>query len=108
MHSNIQLPAWAAAKCGDRRRFRGDRKRIMRSDKGKKRKVPNILTCEDNALEELFMSEPCSAADSSSGSSSGSPRSSGDSSGSACSSDSSATDAAELKQILAKCIKKGQ
>ena len=67
-----------------------------------------MLTCEDNALEEMFMSEPCSAADSSSGSSSGPSRSSGDSFSSACSSDSSATAAAELKQILASCVKRGQ
>ena len=93
--------ALAAVKSGDCRRFRGDHKRKTRSDKREKRKLPTILTCDDNALEAMFIAERCYAADSSPGESSSSASTS-----SSSSSDSSATDAAEVKEILAKCVRR--
>ena len=105
--------AWAAAKSGDRRRFQ-TRKRKTRSDKGKKRKVLVVQTCDDsgddNALQEFCMAANAPAADSSSSSSGAS--SSGDvvsissSSSDSSSSGSADTDGSKLQAILAKCVKK--
>ena len=87
--------AWAAAVTRDRRRFRGS-KRKVRSDKGKKRKVRAFLSCDDNALEEMFT--PGAPPDADSSSSSQSSNSSSDS--------SSSEDEAEMARILGKCVKK--
>ena len=88
--------AWAPAVTGDRRRFRGS-KRKVRSDKGKKRNVRAFVSCDDNALEEMFRPGAPPDADSSS-SSSQSSNSSSDS--------SSSEDEAEMARILGKCVKK--
>ena len=45
--------AWAATVSGGCRRLRGSKHKV-RSDKGKKRKVRAFLSCDDNALEEMF------------------------------------------------------
>ena len=88
--------AWAAAVTGDCRRFRGS-KRKVRSDKGKKRKVHAFLSCDDNALEEMFRPGAPPNADSSSSSSQSSSLSSDS---------SSSEDEAEMAHILGKCVKK--
>ena len=105
--------AWAAAKSGDRRRFQ-TRKHKTPSDKGKKRKVLVVQTCDDsgddNALQEFCMAANAPAADSSSSSSgassSGDVVSSSSSSSDSSSAGSADTDGSELQAILAKCVKK--
>ena len=98
---------------GDRRRFQ-TRKRKTRSDKGKKRKVLVVQTCDDsgddNALQEFCMAANAPAADSSSSSSgassSGVVVSISSSSSDSSSSGSADTDGSQLQAILAKCVKK--
>ena len=50
---NTLLRVQLAAGLWDCRRFRGS-KRKVRSHRGKKRKVRAFLSCDDNALEEIF------------------------------------------------------
>ena len=88
--------AWAAAASGDRRHFRGSKYKVC-SNKGKKRKVPAFLSCDDNALEEMFRPGALPDADSSSNSSQSS---------SSSSDLSRYEDEAEMKCILGKCVKK--
>ena len=70
------------------------RQHKVRSDKGKKHKVPAFLRCDDN---EMFQLGAHPNADSSS-SSAQSSSSSSDS--------SSSEDEAEMERILGKCVKK--
>ena len=70
---------------------------MVRSDKGKKRKVPAFLSCDDNALEEMFRLGAPPDADSTSSS---------EQSSSSSSDSSSSEDEAEMERILGKCVKK--
>ena len=98
--------AWAAAKSGDCRRFQ-TRKRKTRSDKGKKRKVLVVQTCDDsgddNALQEICMAANAPSADSSSSSSGAS--SNGDSNSSASSSSDSSAQTVPAQAVQAQMIR---